>query len=96
MVLIDFGNGLVWVMVGGKDFFKSQFNCIILVLCFLGFIFKLFFFVVVIDWGMKFEIKVFDVQWCWNGYCFKNFGNKYYGNIFLVDVLKNLFNMVVV
>ena len=33
---------------------------------------------------------------CWNGYCPKNFGNKYYGNISLADALKNSLNTVAV
>ena len=31
-----------------------------------------------------------------NGYCPKNFGNKYYGNISLADALKNSLNTVAV
>ena len=45
---------------------------------------------------MKPETKVFDAQRCWNGYCPKNFGNKYYGNISLADALKNSLNTVAV
>jgi penicillin-binding protein 1A len=45
---------------------------------------------------MKPETKVFDAKRCWNGYCPKNFGNKYYGNISLADALKNSLNTVAV
>jgi penicillin-binding protein 1A len=45
---------------------------------------------------MKPETKVFDAQRCWRGYCPKNFGNKYYGNISLADALKNSLNTVAV
>jgi len=96
MVSIDPGNGLVRVMVGGKDFSKSQFNRTILALRSPGSTFKLFPYAAAIDRGMKPETKVFDAQRCWNGYCPKNFGNKYYGNISLADALKNSLNTVAV
>ena len=96
MVSIDPGNGLVRVMVGGKDFSKSQFNRTILALRSPGSTFKLFPYAAAIDRGMKPETKVFDAKRCWNGYCPKNFGNKYYGNISLADALKNSLNTVAV
>ncbi len=96
MVSIDPGNGLVRVMVGGKDFSKSQFNRTILALRSPGSTFKLFPYAAAIDRGMKPETKVFDAQRCWRGYCPKNFGNKYYGNISLADALKNSLNTVAV
>ena len=96
MVSIDPGNGLVRVMVGGKDFSKSQFNRTILALRSPGSTFKLFPYAAAIYRGMKPETKVFDAKRCWNGYCPKNFGNKYYGNISLADALKNSLNTVAV
>ena len=96
MVSIDPGNGLVRVMVGGKDFSKSQFNRSILALRSPGSTFKLFPYAAAIDRGMKPDTKVFDAQRCWKGYCPKNFGNKYYGNISLADALKNSLNTVAV
>ena len=96
MVSIDPGNGLVRVMVGGKDFSKSQFNRTILALRSPGSTFKLFPYAAAIDRGMKPETKVFDAKRCWNGYCPKNFGNKYYGKISLADALKNSLNTVAV
>ncbi len=96
MVSIDPGNGLVRVMVGGKDFSRSQFNRTILALRSPGSTFKLFPYAAAIDRGMKPETKVFDAKRCWNGYCPKNFGNKYYGNISLADALKNSLNTVAV
>ena len=96
MVSIDPGTGLVRVMVGGKDFSKSQFNRTILALRSPGSTFKLFPYAAAIDRGLKPETKVFDAQRCWRGYCPKNFGNKYYGNISLADALKNSLNTVAV
>ena len=96
MVSIDPGNGLVRVMVGGKDFSTSQFNRTILALRSPGSTFKLFPYAAAIDRGLKPETKVFDAKRCWNGYCPKNFGEKYYGNITLADALKNSLNTVAV
>lgn len=96
LVSIDPGNGLVRVMVGGKDFSKSQFNRTILALRSPGSTFKLFPYAAAINRGMKPETKVFDAKRCWNGYCPKNFGNKYYGKISLADALKNSLNTVAV
>ena len=96
MVSIDPGNGLVRVMVGGKDFSTSQFNRTILALRSPGSTFKLFPYAAAIDRGLKPETKVFDSKRCWNGYCPKNFGEKYYGNITLADALKNSLNTVAV
>ena len=96
IVSIDPGTGLVRVMVGGKDFAKSQFNRSMLALRSPGSTFKLFPYAAAIDRGMKPETKVFDAQRCWKGYCPKNFGNKYYGNISLADALKNSLNTVAV
>ena len=96
MVSIEPGNGLVRVMVGGKDFSTSQFNRTILALRSPGSTFKLFPYAAAIDRGLKAETKVFDSKRCWNGYCPKNFGEKYYGNISLADALKNSLNTVAV
>ena len=96
MVSIDPGNGLVRVMVGGKDFSSSQFNRTILALRSPGSTFKLFPYTAAIDRGLKPDTQVFDSKRCWNGYCPKNFGEKYYGKITLADALKNSLNTVAV
>ncbi|WP_413442583.1 transglycosylase domain-containing protein [Synechococcus sp. MIT S1220] len=96
IVSIEPGTGLVRVMVGGKDFSKSQFNRAILALRSPGSTFKLFPYTAAIDRGLKPDTKVIDAKRCWKGYCPKNFGNKYYGKISLADALKNSLNTVAV
>lgn len=96
MVSIEPGTGLVRVMVGGRDFYKSQFNRATLALRSPGSTFKLFPYATAIDLGIKPETIVLDKKRCWYGYCPKNFGNKYFGNISLADALKNSLNTVAV
>lgn len=96
MVSIEPSTGLVRVMVGGKDFSESQFNRAMLALRSPGSTFKLFPYAAAIKQGMKPETKVFDAKRCWNGYCPKNFGDKYFGLISLSNALKNSLNTVAV
>ncbi|MAV11519.1 MAG: carboxypeptidase [Synechococcus sp. MED850] len=96
IVSIEPGTGLVRVMVGGKDFSKSQFNRSTQALRSPGSTFKLFPYAAAIDRGVKPEDIFNDSKRCWNGYCPKNFGNKYFGPISLADALKNSLNTVAV
>jgi penicillin-binding protein 1A len=96
MVSIEPGTGLVRVMVGGRDFYESQFNRATLALRSPGSTFKLFPYATAIDLGVKPETIVLDKKRCWNGYCPKNFGNKYYGKVSLANALKNSLNTVAV
>ncbi|MAH58864.1 MAG: carboxypeptidase [Synechococcus sp. ARS1019] len=96
MVSIEPSTGLVRVMVGGKDFSESQFNRAMLALRSPGSTFKLFPYAAAIKQGMKPETKVFDAKRCWDGYCPKNFGDKYFGLISLSNALKNSLNTVAV
>ncbi|BEV35775.1 PBP1A family penicillin-binding protein [Synechococcus sp. M16CYN] len=96
MVSIEPDTGLVRVMVGGRDFSKSQFNRATLALRSPGSTFKLFPYAAAIDLGLKPETIVVDAPRCWNGYCPRNFGKKYFGKISLADALKNSLNTVAV
>ena len=96
MVSIEPGTGLVRVMVGGRNFYESQFNRATLALRSPGSTFKLFPYATAIDLGIKPETIVLDKKRCWNGYCPKNFGNKYYGKVSLANALKNSLNTVAV
>ena len=96
MVSIEPGTGLVRVMVGGRNFYESQFNRATLALRSPGSTFKLFPYATAIDLGVKPETIVLDKKRCWNGYCPKNFGNKYYGKVSLANALKNSLNTVAV
>tara|TARA_B100001939_G_scaffold106039_1_gene91668 strand:+ start:900 stop:3035 length:2136 start_codon:yes stop_codon:yes gene_type:complete len=96
IVSIEPGTGLVRVMVGGTDFYDSQFNRSTQALRSPGSTFKLFPYAAAVDRGVKPEDKFIDKKRCWNGYCPKNFGNKYYGSISLADALKNSLNTVAV
>jgi penicillin-binding protein 1A len=96
IVSIAPGTGLVRVMVGGKNFYSSQFNRATQALRSPGSTFKLFPYSAAINAGVKAEDIFLDRPRCWNGYCPKNFGKKYFGNISLADALKNSLNTVAV
>ena len=96
IVTIEPGTGLVRVMVGGKDFNKSQFNRATQALRSPGSTFKLFPYAAAIDRGVKPEDIFIDEPRCWRGYCPKNFGAKYFGRVSLADALKNSLNTVAV
>ena len=96
IVSIEPGTGLVRVMVGGKDFFSSQFNRATQALRSPGSTFKLFPYAAAINAGLKPDEVFLDAPRCWNGYCPKNFGNKYFGKITLADALKNSLNTIAV
>ena len=96
MVSIEPGTGLVRVMVGGKNFNRSQFNRATQALRSPGSTFKLFPYAAAIEAGIKPEHKFIDKPRCWKGYCPKNFGNKYLGRVSLADALKNSLNTVAV
>ena len=96
IVSIAPGTGLVRVMVGGKNFYSSQFNRATQALRSPGSTFKLFPYSAAINAGVKPEDIFLDKPRCWNGYCPKNFGKKYFGKISLADALKNSLNTVAV
>ena len=96
IVSMEPGTGLVRVMVGGKNFSTSQFNRATQGLRSPGSTFKLFPYAAAISSGVKPEDVFVDSPRCWAGYCPKNFGNKYFGNISLADALKNSLNTVAV
>ena len=96
IVSIEPGTGLVRVMVGGKDFFSSQFNRATQALRSPGSTFKLFPYAAAINAGVKPDDVFLDTARCWGGYCPKNFGNKYFGKITIADALKNSLNTIAV
>ncbi len=96
MVSIEPNTGLIRVLVGGKDFASNQFNRVTQAVRSPGSTFKLFPYVAAIDSGYKPEDIFLDAPRCWENYCPKNFGDKYFGRISLADALKNSLNTVAV
>ena len=96
IVSIEPGTGLVRVMVGGKNFFGSQFNRATQALRSPGSTFKLFPYAAAINAGVKPDDVFLDTARCWGSYCPKNFGNKYFGKITIADALKNSLNTIAV
>ncbi len=96
IISISPNQGLIRVMVGGKNFRESQFNRATQALRSPGSTFKLFPYTAAISAGYKPEDIFIDTPRCWQGYCPKNFGNKYMGKVTLADALKNSLNTVAV
>ena len=94
VVSMEPGTGLVRSMVGGKDFDTSQFNRAAQALRSPGSTFKLFVYLTALKEGMKPEDKVTDRQACYGGYCPRNFGNRYLGNVPLWVALQQSLNTV--
>ena len=95
-VSFEHGTGLVRVMVGGKNFFGSQFNRATQALRSPGSTFKLFPYAAAINAGVKPDDVFLDTARCWGSYCPKNFGDKYFGKITIADALKNSLNTIAV
>jgi penicillin-binding protein 1A len=96
LVAMEPGTGLVRAMVGGNDFEESQFNRAVQALRSPGSTFKLFVYLTALKEGMLPERVVRDTARCFRGYCPKNFGNRYLGNVSLVRALQNSLNTVAV
>nr|WP_255108482.1 PBP1A family penicillin-binding protein [Synechococcus sp. RedBA-s] len=96
LVTVEPGTGLVRAMVGGKDYSKSQFNRATQALRSPGSTFKLFVYLSALKAGMKPEDTVLDAKRCFAGYCPKNFGDRYLGQVSLATALQNSLNTVAV
>lgn len=96
LVAMEPGTGLVRALVGGKDFGKSQFNRATQALRSPGSTFKLFVYLAALKEGMKPEHIVRDTARCFRGYCPRNFGNRYMGNVPMWVALQNSLNVVAV
>ncbi len=96
ILAIDPKSGLVKVMVGGKNFEETQFNRATQALRSPGSTFKLFPYIAAINIGLTTEDKYIDSPKCWDGYCPKNFGDKYMGEVSIVNSFKNSLNNVAV
>ena len=96
LVAMEPGTGLVRAMVGGKDFATSQFNRAVQALRSPGSTFKLFVYLTALKEGMKPERVLRDSARCFRGYCPRNFGNRYMGNVPMWVALQNSLNVVAV
>ncbi len=96
IVSIEPKTGLIRVLVGGIDFNKNQFNRATQALRSPGSTFKIFPYIAAIQTGFKPEDVLFDTPRCWYGYCPKNFGNKYYGEVSLTHAFANSLNTIAV
>ncbi len=96
LVSIEPSTGLVRVLIGGTDFNKTQFNRATQAFRSPGSTFKLFPYAVALNEGFKPEDIFFDTPRCWYGYCPKNFGGKYFGEVSLSEALSRSLNTIAV
>ncbi|KGG16535.1 Multimodular transpeptidase-transglycosylase [Prochlorococcus sp. MIT 0602] len=96
IISIEPSTGLIRVLVGGKDYSKNQFNRATQALRSPGSTFKIFPYIAAINNGYQPEDRLFDTPRCWHGYCPKNFGNIYYGEVSLSNAFSNSLNTIAV
>ncbi len=96
IVSIQPNNGLIRVLVGGKDYSKNQFNRAYQALRSPGSTFKVFPYLAAISDGYEPEDLLFDTPRCWYGYCPKNFGNLYLGEVSITEAFTNSLNTIAV
>ncbi len=96
IVSIEPSSGLIRVLVGGKDFNKNQFNRATQALRSPGSTFKIFTYIAAIENGYKPDDILFDTPRCWYGYCPKNFGDRYYGEVSIANAFTDSLNTVAV
>ncbi len=96
LVSIEPSTGLVRVLIGGTDFNKSQFNRATQAFRSPGSTFKIFPYAVAINEGYKPEDIFFDTPRCWYGYCPKNFGGRYFGEVSLSEAFSKSLNTIAV
>ena len=96
VVSIQPDNGLVRVLVGGKNFNKNEFNRATKAFRSPGSTFKVFTYAAALNKGFKPEDSVVDKPRCWDNYCPENFGSKYHGKVSLTYSLKHSLNSVAI
>ncbi len=96
IVAIEPSTGLIRVLVGGKDFETNEFNRATQALRSPGSTFKIFPYAAAIQKGYKPEDLLFDTPRCWYGYCPKNFGDLYFGEVSLTEAFQKSLNTVAI
>ncbi len=96
IVSIQPSSGLIRVLVGGRDYSKNQFNRAFQALRSPGSTFKIFPYLAAINAGYEPEDLLFDTPRCWYGYCPKNFGNLYFGEVSITEAFINSLNTIAV
>ena len=96
IVSIQPSSGLIRVLVGGRDYSKNQFNRAFQALRSPGSTFKIFPYLAALTEGYEPEDLLFDTPRCWYGYCPKNFGNLYFGEVSITEAFTNSLNTIAV
>ena len=94
LITIDSNNGLIRSFVSGRNKNTNEFNRVINAIRPLGSTFKIIPYIAALIDGKDLNYNYIDLPTCWEDYCPKNFSNKYYGKISLIDSFKVSSNIV--
>ena len=94
LITIDSNNGLIRSFVSGRNKNTNEFNRVINAIRPLGSTFKIIPYIAALIDGKDLNYNYIDLPTCWEDYCPKNFSNKYYGKISLIDSFKVSSNII--
>tara|TARA_Y100001970_G_C14248647_1_gene870149 strand:+ start:3339 stop:5066 length:1728 start_codon:yes stop_codon:yes gene_type:complete len=95
LVSIESSTGLIKTLIGGNNFSETEFNLATQALRPTASTFKIFTYAAALKKGINIDDEFIDEPQCWSdNYCPKNFGNKYYGKISLLDSFKYSSNII--
>ncbi len=94
LLSIESNNGFIRAFVSGKKNNINEFNRVSSAIRPLGSTFKIIPYVAALSNGFNLNDIFNDVETCWQDYCPKNFSNRYYGEISLLDSFKVSSNIV--
>ena len=94
LVSIESSSGLIRSMLSGKNLDINEFNRVSSAMRPLGSTFKIIPYTAALLEGAELQDKYDDSPKCWENYCPRNFSDKYYGEISLIDSFKTSSNIV--
>ena len=94
LISIESNSGLIRAFVSGRSPLVNEFNRVINAIRPLGSTFKIIPYIGILSIGKNINDFYYDEPTCWDGYCPRNFSQKYRGKISLIDSFKYSSNIV--
>ena len=94
LISIESNSGLIRAFVSGKSPLVNEFNRVVNAIRPLGSTFKIIPYIGILSTGKNINDIYYDEPTCWDGYCPRNFSQKYRGKISLIDSFKYSSNIV--
>jgi len=94
LISIESNSGLIRAFVSGRSPLVNEFNRVIYAIRPLGSTFKIIPYIGIFSIGKNINDFYYDEPTCWDGYCPRNFSQKYRGKISLIDSFKYSSNIV--